>query len=400
MTPAFLLANSDANFTLAMLLVFGSAKLFAEIFERLSLPGLVGEILAGVLLGPAVLNWIRPSELLSSLAQLGVMFLLFRVGLEVKSSSLMRVGGQAALVAVGGVVLPFFAGWGIYLAWGKPQLESVFIGAAMVATSVGITAQVLAARGLLHLTASKIILAAAVIDDVLGLLVLAVVSGMAKGPLNFFDLGLTAALASAFVLVAALWGSKAMNRVMPRVVNLRVQEAGFTFAVLLLFGLALLASYAGVAAIVGAFLAGMALSESTAPRVLDLTNGASALLLPFFLVGIGLNVSLTPFAQPATLILASVIILAAIASKWLGCGLGAFRLGFAEANRIGAGMIPRGEVGMVVAQIGLTLGAVSRETYAIAVAMAVMTTLIAPLLLKWTFRKATPGQATNDLRLD
>ena len=400
MTPAFLLANSDANFTLAMLLVFGSAKLFAEIFERLSLPGLVGEILAGVLLGPAVLNWIRPSELLSSLAHLGVMFLLFRVGLEVKSSSLMRVGGQAALVAVGGVVLPFFAGWGIYLAWGKPQLESVFIGAAMVATSVGITAQVLAARGLLHLMASKIILAAAVIDDVLGLLVLAVVSGMAKGPLNFFDLGLTAALASAFVLVAALWGSKAMNRVMPRVVNLRVQEAGFTFAVLLLFGLALLASYAGVAAIVGAFLAGMALSESTAPRVLDLTNGASALLLPFFLVGIGLNVNLTPFAQPATLILASVIIFAAIASKWLGCGLGAFRLGFAEANRIGAGMIPRGEVGMVVAQIGLTLGAVSRETYAIAVAMAVMTTLIAPLLLKWTFRKATPGQATNDLRLD
>ena len=173
-----------------------------------------------------------------------------------------------------------------------------------------------------------------------------------------------------------------------------------SFAVLLLFGLALLASYAGVAAIVGAFLAGMALSESTAPRVLDLTNGASALLLPFFLVGIGLNVNLTPFAQPATLILASVIILAAIASKWLGCGLGAFRLGFAEANRIGAGMIPRGEVGMVVAQIGLTLGAVSRETYAIAVAMAVMTTLIAPLLLKWTFRKATPGQATNDLRLD
>ena len=162
-----------AQIPLSMLVVFASAKLLAEIFERLGQPGIVGEILAGVLIGPQVLGWLAPSEVLQHLSDLGVMFLLFRVGLEVKASELMKVGGTALLVAVAGVIVPFFAGWGICALWGEPRLESIFTGAAMVATSVGITAQVLAARGLLDMRASRIILAAAVIDDVLGLIVLA-----------------------------------------------------------------------------------------------------------------------------------------------------------------------------------------------------------------------------------
>jgi len=160
---------------LALLIIFGSAKLLAEVCERLGQPGIVGEILAGALVGPSVLGWISPNEILKALSDLGVMFLLFGVGLEVKASELLKVGGKAALVATIGVIVPFFAGWGILAAWGAPQIESVFVGAAMVATSVGITASVLSARRLLHEVASQIILAAAVIDDVLGLIVLAVV---------------------------------------------------------------------------------------------------------------------------------------------------------------------------------------------------------------------------------
>src|SRR6266853_512335 len=186
--------SGPAKIPLAMLVVFVSAKLMAELAERINQPGIVGEILAGVLIGPSVLGLIAPSEFLTALSDLGAMFLLFRVGLEVRSSELMKVGGTATLVACSGVVVPFFMGWGILILWGSPTNEAIFVGASMVATSVGITAQVLSAKGLLHAVSSKIILAAAVIDDVLGLLVLAVVSSLTHGKLNFLELGLTALL--------------------------------------------------------------------------------------------------------------------------------------------------------------------------------------------------------------
>src|SRR6266481_3570338 len=244
---------------LAMLIIFGSAKLLAELFERLGQPGIVGEILAGALVGPSVLGWIHPNEMLKALSDLGVMFLLFGVGLEVKASDLLKVGGKATLVATLGVIVPFFAGWGILLLWGAPQIEAVFVGAAMVATSVGITASVLSARGLLHEVASKIILAAAVIDDVLGLIVL------------------------------AIFGSRA-----------RADNAEFHIAMVFLFALALLAQYTGVAAIVGAFLAGLALSDSADARVRTLTRGVSELLVPFFLAGIGLHLNFAVFRSTST----------------------------------------------------------------------------------------------------
>src|SRR5215472_15631361 len=122
-----------------MLVVFASAKLLSELFERFGQPGIIGEILAGVLIGPHMLGWMAPNEILTILSDLGVMFLLFRIGLEVKASELMQVAGTAVAVALAGVVLPFFGGWGISALWGKPTLEGIFIGAAMVATSVGIT---------------------------------------------------------------------------------------------------------------------------------------------------------------------------------------------------------------------------------------------------------------------
>ena len=385
---ALLAAGPEAaKIPLSMLIVFGSAKLLAELFERFGQPAIVGEILAGILIGPSVLGWMRPNDFLTALADLGVMFLLFRVGLEVRSSELMKVGGTAALVAVLGVVVPFLMGWGILLAWGEPQIEAIFVGAAMVATSVGITAQVLASKGLLEERASRIILAAAVIDDVLGLLVLALVSSMAKGKVNFLELGLTAALAIGFTLIVAKWGTRTLTKVVPRVERkLHVAEAQFALAMVMLFGLSLLAIYAGVAAIIGAFLTGMALSETVSTLVHELAHGVTELLVPFFLAGIGLHFDLAAFGRRSTLILALVIFAAAVVSKFVGCAAGAWKLGRGDAARIGVGMVPRGEVGMVVAQIGLAMGAVAQSVYGVVVFMSVTTTLIAPPMLKRTYR--------------
>jgi len=372
-----------AQIPLAMLLVFASAKILAEIFERLGQPGIVGEILAGVLIGPHVLGWLAPSEVLRTLSDLGVMFLLFRVGLEIKSSELMKVSGIGFLVALAGIVLPFLAGWGISLLWGEPQLESIFTGAAMVATSVGITAQVLAVRGLLNT------LAAAVIDDVLGLLVLALVSDLAHGAVNYLALAVTAGLAIGFTVLVAHFGTRTMQRVLPKMnARMRLVESEFALAMTLLFALSLLAVYAGVAAIVGAFLAGMALSETAEGRVTELTKGVAELLVPFFLVGIGLNFDTTAFNNGRNLALACTIFVAAVASKFVGCGLGAISMGRADAVRVGVGMIPRGEVGMVVAQIGLNMGVMAHSVYGTIVFMSVATTLIAPPLLKLAFRES------------
>jgi Kef-type K+ transport system membrane component KefB len=375
------------NIPLSMLILFVSAKLMAEVAERLNQPGIVGEIVAGVLVGPSVFGWLAPSEFLSAMSDLGAMFLLFRVGLEVKSSELMRVGGTALLVACSGVVVPFLMGAAILLAWGAKLNEAIFVGASLVATSVGITAQVLSAKGLLDEISSKVILAAAVIDDVLGLLVLAVVSSLTRGKFDVVQLSLTALLAAGFTVVVGRWGTHAMRRVTPHVQRtLRAAEARFVLALSLLFLLAVLAVSVGVAAIVGAFLAGLALAESTEARERDLAQGVSEFLAPFFLAGIGLHVDLSVFAKPATAILALVLLAAAIASKFVGCGLGALGLGKVDALRVGVGMIPRGEVGMIVAQIGLGFGILSRGSYSVVVFMSVATTIVAPPLLKIAYR--------------
>lgn len=380
---AFLLADpaGQAGIPLAMLLVFGSAKLLAEMFEHLNQPGSVGEVLAGVLIGPSVLGWVSSNEFLTSLSELGVMFLPFRVGLEVEPAGLMKVGGTATLVAALGVAAPFFLGWGILSIWGERQIEAIFVGAAMAATSVGITAHLLAAKGLLQRKASQIILAAAVIDDVLGLLVLAVVSSLARGRINLLDLALTAVFAAGFTLLVAIWGARTMRFVPYMNEKMRLAEGQFVLSVSVLCALSLLAVYAGVAAIVGAFLAGMALAESTDHHVHELTRGVTELLTPCFLAGIGLRVDLAAFSHPPTLVLALVILLAAIVSKFAGCGFGAYSLGRVEAMRVGLGMVPRGEVGMVVAQMELGMGVIRQPIYGVVVVMSVATTLLAPLLL-------------------
>ncbi len=383
---------------LSLFFIFTAAKVAAELFELFGQPGIAGEILAGVLLGPGVLNLVQPNELLAALSEMGVLFLLFRVGLEIHQSELTKVGLTAALVAVLGVIIPFAGGWAVIAYTGAPRIEALFTGAALVATSVGITARVLADKNLLQETASRVILAAAVIDDVLGLLILALVSGLSKGATNYVEIAGTAVLSIGFVFVIARFGTKAVGRVFPVLErSLRSGEVQFHLALVLLFALSLLAQYAGVAAIIGAFLAGMALSETVSTRVHDLTAGVAEFLTPFFLAGIGLNLDVSVFAKRSTLILAIAILAVAVASKLIGCGLGAWKLGRVDMLRIGVGMIPRGEVGMVVAQIGAGFGVISKDLFAVVVFMAVATTMIAPPLLRIAYRTAPKLAAPSEL---
>ena len=385
---AFLAATPESlKIPLAMLVVLGAARFLDELFERLNQSGLVGQIVAGIIIGPGVLHWLEPTDFLAALAELGVLFLLFRVGLEVKPSELLRVGRTALLVGVLGVAAPFLAGFALLWFWGGSRIEAVFAGAALVATSVGITAQVLAAKGLLQEKASRMIMAAAIIDDVLGLLILALVSSVAKGTVNVPGLLSTAAVAIGFTLIVVRWGAKTAERTLPSVSRrMKGSEGQFALAVVLLFSLAVLAVYAGVAAIIGAFLAGMALSETVAHRVHDLTQGITELLVPFFLAGIGLHFNLAAFASWPTVTLALAMFAAAVVSKLLGCGFGAYSLGRQDAIRVGVGMVPRGEVGMIVAQIGSSLGVVGDQVYAVVVFMSIATTVLAPPLLRWAFR--------------
>ena len=379
--------SASINLAVTMLVIFGSAKLLAELFERMNQPGIVGEILAGILIGPSMLGWVSPGEFTITMAELGVMFLLFRVGLDVEPAELMKVGGTAVAVGVLGVVIPFASGYMLFQAMGHTKLESIFVGTALTATSVGITAQVLSAKGLLHRTAARIILGAAVIDDILALLLLGAASSFAAGRADLIQLGLTSLTALLFVLMIGKWGRRTMSTVMPHLENrLQLGESQFALAMVLLFGLAALSQKIGVAAIIGAFLAGMALAEALPHRVHDLAHGVTELLVPFFLANIGLHFSLDAFATRVTLLVALALVPVAVVSKLVGCGLGASRLGRAIAMRVGVGMIPRGEFCMVVAQVGLSLKAISPATYATIVFMAVVAAILTPPLLKWAFR--------------
>ncbi len=376
-----------AALPLTVLIVFGVAKLFAEIFERIGQPAILGEILAGVLIGPSVLGWVKPDGGLEMLAEFGVIFMLFRVGLEVNAQALWSVKGTAMLVAVLGVIVPLIAGTALMFTEGAQAAEAIFVGAALVATSVAITARTLSARGVLQERASQIILAAAVIDDVLGLIVLAGVAAYVKGGVRIWDVLATAALAAVFTAVLAKWGTRLFGHAAPKVHSrMRSAEAQFNLAVVVLFGLAVAAAWTGVAAIVGAFLAGLALSETASDRVRDLSSGVTELFAPFFLAGIGIKLDFAALHNYETVILVVVLTLLAIFTKLIGCGLGAIGMGMRDAMKVGLGMVPRGEVGMVVAQFGLAAGVLSARTYGAVVFMAVLTTVVTPVLLRFAFR--------------
>jgi Kef-type K+ transport system membrane component KefB len=392
------IAVADFLFSLLVILVF--AKLFAEIFERLGQSAVVGEIIAGITIGPSVLAWVAPSEIISTLAEIGVIFLLFTVGLETKPQSILKVGGRAFVVAIAGVIVPFIAGYFIALYWNGNQIEAMFVGAALVATSVGITARVLGNLGILDAPTAKIILGAAVIDDILGLLILSVVSSLSKGSVDYFELVKTAGLSIVFTIFVATIGAKFLTKIAPYFGKLQIGEPFFIAGLILCIGLSFAATYIGVAAIIGAFLAGMALAEATETNrsMHKQTSGVMEFFVPVFLVNIGMSLDLSLFRDLNIVWLALIVTVMAIVTKFIGCGIGSIGIGWRRSVQVGVGMVPRGEVGIVVAQIGLGLGAISGSFFAAVLFMAIATTLVAPPFIKLAFSNedAAKGKIDSD----
>jgi len=370
-----------------LLMMFAAAKIMGEIFERIKQPAVIGEILAGILLGPYIFGLIHPAEVdvfhvYQVLAEIGVIILLFTIGLHTRVDEIMRVGGTSLVVAVLGVILPFFFGYLYTLTAEHSTVEAMFIGAAMVATSVGITARVFADLGILDTRVAKVILGAAVIDDILGLLVLAVVTGVGKGTISYVKITLVTLEAAGFIFFLIIIGKRLIYRVAPTLNFFKSKNAPFALAILFCLGLSALASYIDLAAIVGAFMAGMVLAELNVEfRLSAKFESLYDFLVPFFFVVMGTQVDMSVFTKFNLVGAALILTIFAILGKLIGCGVGAYGLGWKEASVVGVGMVPRGEVGMIVASIGLGMGVISSDLYSIVIFMVIVTTLLTPPVL-------------------
>ena len=375
---------SVADVLTDLFIVLLAAKLGDELFRRLRQPTLVGEILAGLLVGPAVFGLVEPTDVLEVFAELGVVFLLFWVGLETRLSELREVGSTAVSVGVLGVVVPFVAGVGLGAALGESTATSLFLGAALVATSVGITSAVLIELGVLERRTSRTILGAAIVDDILALLLVAVAAGVAaEGGVDIGSIALTAAVALAFVGFIALGGTTLLAARPGLLHAPRFSESPLLPAVIICLGLAALSAHIGLAAIIGAFLAGMIVAETRHQSPIEEEIAPLyAFFPPFFFAFIGLEVSLAAFGDLDTLLQLGAVTVLAVATKFAGAYLGAMRMGRHDAAFVGVGMVPRGEVGIIVAGIGNTTGTIDAELFAIIVAMSVLTTLLVPPVLR------------------
>ncbi len=380
-----------------LFIVLLAAKLGDELFRRLRQPTLVGEILAGLLVGPAVFGLVEPSEVLEVFAELGVVFLLFWVGLETKLSDLREVGPTAVSVGVLGVVIPFAGGIALGAALGESTATSLFIGAALVATSVGITSAVLIDLGVLERRTSRTILGAAIVDDILALLLVAVAAGVAaEGGVDIGSIAVTAGIAVAFVAFIALGGTQLLGRRPALLHTPRFSESPLLPAVIICLGLAAFASQIGLAAIIGAFLAGMIVAETRDQHPIEEEVAPLyAFFPPFFFAFIGLEMSLAAFGDLDTVLLLAGVTALAVITKFVGAYLGALRMGRRDATFVGVGMVPRGEVGIIVAGIGNATGTIDGELFAIIVGMSVLTTLLVPPVLRRLATESEPGPAAT-----
>ncbi|MGH8190672.1 MAG: cation:proton antiporter [Rhodanobacteraceae bacterium] len=378
---------------LEVFIIFAAAQVGGVVARWIRLPDVVGQIVAGCVVGPSALGWITPSEPLEVLSEIGVVLLLFAVGMETRLEDVKRVGGSAFAVGVIGVVIPFVAGtfWAHSIAPDWPR--SLFVAAAFVATSAGITASVLKGMGVLRRTESRVILGAAVIDDILAMLLLGVVVGIqAGGSLRAGRLVVVAAEAIGFVLVVGWLGTWLMRRSSNWLDRTRNPLSPLLVVLVLCLGLAWVATRFGLAAIIGAFLAGMIASETHQRPQLELQmQPLLALLTPFFFVLTGAKVELAKLASAEALWLLLVATLLAIATKLAGGWLGALRLGPRSALIVGVGMIPRGEVGIVVAALGLSAGVFGELIYAVIIAMSLLTSIIAPPFLALLLKSGESG---------
>ena len=411
---------------LVLTIVLTAAKVGGEIFERLGQPSVLGEMIVGLVLGNLVLlnpDWaffepLRATNviegwaiIIDSLARLGVILLLFEVGLESTVSEMAKVGTSSLLVALVGVIAPFVLGFGVSYLFIKEVPADVlvhlpsdfkvmnihlFMGATLCATSVGITARVLKDLGKLQTKEARIVLGAAVIDDVLGLIVLAVVSAIVGASITGAEVGTLslvriAATAIGFFVVAIALGALVVPRLLHHLSKLRTAGVMVMSSLLLCFLLSWLANAVGLATIVGAFAAGLILEEvyfkefKETIRLHELVRPISTLFVPVFFVLMGIQVRLETFADSSVVGLALALTVAAIIGKQV-CGLAVVERGLDRVS-IGVGMIPRGEVGLIFAGIGRALNIVDGALYSAIVIMVILTTLITPPVLRFTLSR-------------
>lgn len=407
-----------------LVVLYALARLGTLLVSRFGLPGLIGEIVMGVVIANLVIGDFSLMDFLDlgmpapgvegdhgsgvypivyAMAELGVIFLLFTVGLETKVNDLMKSGKAAFFCALMGVIVPFILGFALIMGTEGNMNHALFLAAAMVATSVGITARIIKDMKLMDTREARIIIAAAVIDDVLGMIVLAIVKGMAEsGELSIVNV-LSITL-QAVVFVLAVIGI--CKWVIPRIYDYfeerkkAMEAAGkvpvstnkLVIAIIVCLGMAALAECIGLAAIIGAFLAGMMFADHAWEWDLEgKIDSISTFLLSFFFLNVGLQVDVGTLSDTSVLILVIVVIVLAVISKLIGCSIGAKMgdksLDSCSLKIIGFGMAPRGEVGIIVASIGLASGAMSQDLYAVVVLMSVITTIIAPPIVSKLFRQ-------------
>ena len=390
-----------ARLFLVIAAILVAAKLLGELAERVGQPAVLGELVAGVLLGGSVLGVVpadgAAADLIHVLAELGVLLLLFEIGLETDLREMFRVGPASLAVAVVGVAVPFGLG---YLYWGHVphaasghgdlQTAAIFVGATLTATSVGITARVLSDLGRMATPEARIIIGAAVIDDVLGLVILSVVSGVAAGAaISVMGILWTFAVAAGFLVVAVLVGRFVVPHLFDVIVRMRVRYVLVVAAVAFALGLSALADLAGSALIIGAFAAGIILSGTNQFDTIEHeVKPVASVFTPIFFVSVGAGVDLrlldpTSPASRGTLGVALTLTVLAIVGK-LAAGWAA---PWARMRRlvVGVGMVPRGEVGLIFADIGRRSGVLTNEVFGAILLVVMVTTFIAPPALKALF---------------
>ena len=370
-----------------IVVVLLAAKIAAEIAERIGVPAVIGEIVAGIIVGPSVLGLLETNEVLAVLAELGVILLLLEVGLELSLPELRSVGKSSLLVASIGVVVPVVLGVFTGLMFGESGNMALFLGTALAATSVGITARVFSDLGALTRIEGRTVLGAAVADDVMGLVLLTIVVRITtSGSIDVIDVVKIVVIAVAFLVLSVGIGTKFGPKIF-QLVDRRARSAGTFVAIALAFTLvfALLADAADLAPIVGAFAAGVALSGSTsAARIRRELAPVGHLFVPVFFLEIGVKADLHPFTDPNLLALIAVLCVVACLGK-LVAGVGLLG-GVGDRLLVGLGMLPRGEVGLIFASIGLANHVLGEDQYGALVAVVLVTTLLAPPLLRWRIR--------------
>jgi Kef-type K+ transport system membrane component KefB len=381
-------ASEVLDVIVGLFILLVAAKVGEELLRRLGQPGVVGELLGGFIVGPYALGLVQPGETADVFAEIGVVILLFAVGLEVRLDDLLAVGRPAVLTAVIAMVLPIAAGLAIGLAIGQPLDASIFIGLALAATSIGITSRVLADMGVLDRAFARVVLGAAVIDDVLALIAIGLVTGATEGDLSASTL---------FVAVAAI-GLVGLGFATARRARGLSREA-FTWplfadtplvpSLILMLGLAIVAAYVGLAAIIGAFVAGLIVAETEARDELEHEiRPLSQIFTPFFFAVTGAAVDPRAFLDLGIAGLAIGLAVVGVGTKAVGGLVGARRLGRWGAATVGFGMVPRGEVGIVVVNLALVAGVFQPEVFSAVLAAVVLTTVIAPFLLGWSIPRA------------